>query len=343
MQPNPAPETWQPGKVIAGKWIIERRIAVGGFGAVYLARHENLNTKCAIKRLREEHNIEPAVVKAFMNEARAMAALSSCRYVVQVLDMDVSDDHFHYIRMEFIEGGSLEDELRSLPGRQMDVGSALTVTRQVLCALEAAHGLGIRHLDVKTRNIMLHRDRNESTAKLVDFGIAAHIAESRSVDLRGLGTPGYSPLEQIDGSKRRGELDGRADLYALGMTLYRMLLGRAPFEHSEDPVAWLNLIRGAAVPKPSEDRPDLKAWVGLDEFVLRLTQRERDRRFHTATEALSALSEIHTKKEAKPVEPVPARNRGQLSGPVLTMIVILAVVLVLILLLVFFTSQPAIP
>lgn len=335
MQPNLAPETWPPGKVIAGRWIIEQRLAAGSFGAVYRAPHQTLLSKCAIKRLREESNYNEAVVAAFTNEAKSMAALSRCRYVVQVYDIDVSDDRFHYIRMELVEGGSLQDELDSLPERRMEVSTALTITKHVLSALDAAHSENIKHLDVKTRNIMLQKDRNEITAKLTDFGIAAHIAETRSIDLRGFGTPGFSPLEQISGTRRRSELDGRTDLYALGMTLYRMLTGRAPFEYDDDGLMWLNLIRGAPVPRPSEYRPELKEWTGLDDFVLKLTHRVPEGRFSTAAEALAVLSTIEHNKKSGASIPTTQRNfKVSTNGPVFAMFCILLVVLVLIVVLV---------
>lgn len=339
-----SPDTWPIGKVVGNTWTIQERLASGGFGTVYRAQHRLLSTrKAVIKRLHDHLNDKPELAEAFIREASTMDALRNCPYIVQVWDVNQSDDHFLYICMEFVEGGSLQGLLDGLHGKPLPVDRALRITKQILTALAVAHQAHILHLDVKPADILIQSAEQETIAKLADFGIAAQIAETnpQSRVLRGFGAAGYSPPEQIDGTHRRRDLDGRADLYALGMTLYRMLTGRAPFQFEED-IQWLFLINGALVPKPSEFREELKDWRGLDEFVLKLTYRNRDDRFATADEALRTLAEIRPKtadmtpRQVKPRMPIQSIGR-----PFMVLGLMLAVSLVLIAILAMVTRPLA--
>lgn len=311
-----APDTWPAGKMISGTWTIEGRLGQGSFGAAYLVSHRFLTRrKAVIKRLDERHSHDRAFVKSFLDEASIMDALSDCPQVVQPWDVNRSEDHFIYICMEYMPGGSLAGVLERQEKNRLDPASALDITRQMLIALESAHAANIFHLDIKPDNILLKSAGAPWIAKLADFGISYRIAESAgpaSSNFRGAGSAGYIPLEQVTGKRR--DLDARADLYALGMTLFRMLTGRFAF-HFDNWTEWPILVKGSEPPPPSRFVPELAKWPGLDAFVLKLIAREREGRFESAVKAREALLDLKPVPVRTPTVPDPQRLAPVVSTP----------------------------
>lgn len=205
----------------SGKYEIIREVAQGGMGKIYLATHTMMNRQVAIKALHTQYSSDQAFIERFLREARAMAQLDHPN-IISVHDVFEDDKNF-YIIMEFCNGKSLDAKLKEAGGT-LPVKEALSITLQTARGLSYAHLQGIVHRDIKPANIMVEDD---GRVKLTDFGIAA------AKNLSGLtatgqviGSPQYMSPEQAGG----GELDGRSDLYSLGMVLYKILTGKTPLE-----------------------------------------------------------------------------------------------------------------
>ncbi len=215
------------GTVIADRYHIEKKLGEGGMGAVYLGEHVKMGRKSAIKVMTQSMANAPEAIARFNREA-ANAARINHPNVCAIYDFGETDDGVIYLAMEFIEGESLNDTLHregALPPSR-----AADILKQTADALHVAHDLGIVHRDLKPDNIMLARGRGDSdVVKVVDFGIAKAMTgeEGQKVTKTGLvvGTPEYMSPEQLSGDV----LDGRSDLYSLGLVFYRMLTGTLPF------------------------------------------------------------------------------------------------------------------
>ncbi|HET6370656.1 MAG TPA: serine/threonine-protein kinase, partial [Nitrospiria bacterium] len=207
-------------QLFSGKYELEGEIARGGMGVIYKATHTTLNRKVAIKVLHPQYSGDSAFVKRFLREARAMARLDH-QNIIRVFDV-AEDQGSYYIVMEFFQGQDLRQ--RIIEKENFSYKEVLLIALQVADALSYAHAHGIIHRDIKPGNIMI--DSNEKV-KIADFGIAAATDEV-SVTATGqiIGTPEYMSPEQAQGL----DLDGRCDLYSLGMILYEMLTGKTAFE-----------------------------------------------------------------------------------------------------------------
>ena len=215
------------GTVLGGRYRLESRIGAGNHGAVYRARHVELDRAVAVKVLRTG---APGSVEALHRFRRE--GIAACRvrhpHAVAVLDFAAAAG-VAYLVMELLEGHSLDAELA--PGTPLGVGRSLMIAVPVCEALAEAHRAGIVHRDVKPANIFLHRAGERTVPKVLDFGIARVLGEAaprHPLTLDGwiVGTPAYMAPERFDS----GACDGKADVYGLGVTLFQMLAGRLPFE-----------------------------------------------------------------------------------------------------------------
>ncbi len=287
------PAALRTGAVIAGRYLLLRQLGSGGMGEVWLARHCNLRVKVALKFLVLEPNADAALVKhardLFRREAQLTAQLCALTpHVVRVHDAGV-DAARYFLVMEYVHGRSLGDVLRKGP---VSLDVVVTVLEQVAAALDVAHGNGVVHRDVKPGNILLTKGLDGSLeAKLADFGVAQVMGEGLHVDrpLRtsagGLvGTPEYmSPEQLLD-----AELDGRSDVWALGVVAYEALTGISPFRSLSD----------ATLPRMMPEEPLASVpsmFPGLprtlDDWFDRALQRKRDLRFASAGDCARALRE----------------------------------------------------
>jgi tetratricopeptide (TPR) repeat protein len=260
------------------------RLGGGGMGDVYLAEDLRLGRRVALKFLSASLQGDPESRSRLINEARAASALRS-PYIAVTYDIGEHEGRA-FIAMEHVEGQALSDRLRSGP---LPVEGALRIAIQVADALEEAHAHGIVHRDIKTSNIMIS---DRGLAKVLDFGLAQ--VERRSADttyaritMPGvvLGTVSYMAPEQASGQL----LDGRADLFSLGVVLFEMLTGRLPFT-AETTAQILDLLLHAPAPAPS----GLRAGVvpAVDALVLHALEKSPAKRFQSASEMREALDAV---------------------------------------------------
>lgn len=207
-------------------YTLKRKLGQGGMAAVYMAVQESFERDVALKIMNPQLAREPGFADRFQREARTAAQLSH-PHIITVYDVG-SVQHFHYIAMEYHTGGDLVQRMKA----GLSPHDALRLARELADALTFAHARGVVHRDIKPDNI-LFREHN-GAAILTDFGIAkTSQADSQLTQIgRTVGTPKYMSPEQA----RAQTLDGRADLYSLGVVLYEMLTGKVPFT-AEDPIA----------------------------------------------------------------------------------------------------------
>ncbi|MCA9625194.1 MAG: serine/threonine protein kinase, partial [Myxococcales bacterium] len=219
------------GKVIKGKWTLKKLLGAGGMAAVYEAEH-SIGRRDAIKILHPEVAEDEELVARFEREAHAVNRFEHPS-AVEIRDVDKTDDGEPFLVMELLEGESLS-RLVKRKGR-LSVEEALKLAEQLLDCLVAAHEAGVIHRDIKPSNLFLEKD---GTLKVLDFGVA-RVLQGGPGKLKTqagtlLGTVTYMPPEQLRG----GEIDARADLYAVGATLFRLMSGeRAHEADSEDELA----------------------------------------------------------------------------------------------------------
>jgi serine/threonine protein kinase len=227
------------GTVLDGQYQVESMLGKGGMGAVYAARHILLGDRVAIKILPAEMRTNAEWLRRFRREGQAARRFRHPN-AVTVYDLRTSADGMIYLVMEYVEGHTLDAELKQ-KGR-FSPAAALAVLEPIMSVLNAAHAMGVVHRDLKPENIMIGKPaaNGESTVKLLDLGIAKmrEIAGEESGGATALttagqvlGTPYYMSPEQWGEIPRDGnsELDGRADLYSLGLVLYEMVSGKRPF------------------------------------------------------------------------------------------------------------------
>jgi eukaryotic-like serine/threonine-protein kinase len=247
---------------VAGRYRIVGRIAAGGMGEVYRAHDAVLGREVAVKMLHPQYANDRGFVDRFRREARAAAVLNHPN-IVGVYDWGITESTYFMV-MEFIRGHNL----RTLLSRNghLEPAQVADVARQVLAALDHAHGHGIVHRDIKPENILVTGDGD---VKVADFGLARAFAESTVSQVEGTvtGTVQYLAPEQIQGEPS----DPRTDLYATGVVMFELLTGEAPFAgETSMAIAYKHLSE--RVPPPSSRVPTIPP--AMDEVVLHATERE---------------------------------------------------------------------
>ena len=280
---------WAPGSLIRNKYRILGKIGFGGMDIEYKAEHHVLEENRALKVMNPRLATDQKFVRRFRQEAQAARRLQHAN-IVHVDDCEQADDGSLFIAMDFIEGVTLRQLLRAASG-PLPTARALAIARGVADALASADALGIVLRDIKPENILLARDRfGRDVPKVTDFGIAAMRESAVVSSTRPLLTPAYASPEQWRGMKSN-ELDGRADLYALGVTLYEMLAGCLPF-HAHADEAWMRAHLDEQPVPPSHYNPSLAQYPGLDTLVLVLLSKDRDDRPQSGLVLLQELNLI---------------------------------------------------
>jgi len=266
-------------QLFSGKYTVQGEIARGGMGVIYKAMHAALNRSVAIKVLHAQYANDPAFLKRFLQEARAMARVEH-ENIIKVFDVH-EDDGSYSIVMEYFPGKDLK-HLMEERGR-ISPQDTLSIGRQAACALAYAHEHGVIHRDIKPRNIMVD---NQGVVKIADFGIAAASGEC-SITAIGqiVGTPEYMSPEQACGEHR----DGRSDLYSLGMVLYEMLTGHTAYE---------GISRMAIVGKLQNEHEDVSLKFPIDvpgplqDLVRSLLRRRPEHRIADARTLMHRIEEL---------------------------------------------------
>ena len=274
------------GSIVADRYHVIRKLGEGGMGRVYLAEQVKMGRMSAVKVMNRRLAQDPDAISRFNREA-ANASRISHQNVAQVYDFGETSDGLIYLAMEFVEGEPLTDILRrdgALPPAR-----AAEIVRQTAEALAVAHDMGIVHRDLKPDNIMITRARDGSDlVKVVDFGIAkAMNVEAQKVTRTGLvvGTPEYMSPEQIAGDP----LDGRSDIYSLGLVAFNILTGRLPFlsKTAQESV----IMRLTEPPRRlAEIRPQVPWSAAVQAVMDRALQRDATLRYASASEFGRALS-----------------------------------------------------
>jgi len=287
------------GSVLDGRYLIESKIAAGGFGTVYRARsiepgreHERF----AVKVLLAQHSNDPSVSARFRREAITMSSLAN-RHTVTTLELNEDRAaNAQFIVMELLEGESLQDRFTACG--QLHWRSVLRIVRAVCESLAEAHALGIVHRDLKPANIFLtHQPRD--FVKVLDFGIAKILQGSNMFDGNDLtrigqaiGTLEYMSPEQLIG----GELDNRTDLYTLGVVAYEMIVGRRPFADVTGATGLVTALMTRRPPPPSTvTRGPLPA--GLDGMLLRCLERDPQDRYADVHELAFAVDQLLAERD----------------------------------------------
>jgi serine/threonine-protein kinase len=209
------------GKTIDNRYLVRRLIGRGGMGSVYEADHIGLDKRVAIKFLRGEATDRDALAR-FHREARTSSRIVH-ENVVQIFDVGTDDD-VAFIVMEYVEGHDLR---QILAAGALEPARAIAIAKQMLDGLDAIHQGGILHRDIKPENVLVTTHRGRDAVKIMDFGISKHAAAQTLTDTgKVVGTPRYMSPEQLSGA----DVDPRSDLYAVGLTLYEMLVGSPTFD-----------------------------------------------------------------------------------------------------------------
>ena len=264
---------------LLGKYKLVKKLGQGGMGEVYLGEDTKLGRKAAIKVLSKELAGKEDFVTRFYKEARAMARVNHDN-AVSVYDVD-QDRGIHYVAMEFVDGKSMQKWMDTLG--TMSVGDALHVTLRCAEALQFAHSQNLVHRDIKPDNIML---TSKGKVKVADFGLAKATDEDLSMTASGtgLGTPYYMAPEQARNAKH---VDGRTDVYALGVTLYYFLTGKLPFTGNSALEVIMAKEKGRfeSARKLNPQVPDR-----LDLMLGKMIEKDLDRRFKDCGEVIQMLA-----------------------------------------------------
>lgn len=270
------------GRTLLDKYRIEALVGLGGMGAVYCAHHLGIDRRVAFKILQPNIALsDEHVAELFEREAKVAGRLSH-ENIVDVTDAGRSDDGLAYIVMEWLEGRTLEEELRT-SGR-FGFTRAAEILRQIAAALEEAHSKNVVHRDLKPANVMLvERNQRREQVKVLDFGIGKVIGETGSSVSAVMGTPSYASPEQL---RLGGQIDARSDIYSLGVILYRMLSGRLPFRGAS-PTELIELQLTATPAPIGELRPGTPA--AIEQLINRMLAKDPADRPQTAREVADAF------------------------------------------------------
>ena len=283
------------GSVVAGRYRVLRLLGKGAMGAVYVAEHMKIGRKDAIKVLQEAVARDPETVARFTRGARNASAIRHPN-VCTVYDFGETEDGLAFLAMEYVDGESLSDLLNREGA--LDLEPACDILCQVADALAAAHAAGIVHRDLKPANVMLAQSKDGSPrAKVVDFDIAKGGVEGEGTEVTRMGfvvgTPEFMSPEQLTGDP----LDGRCDVYSLGVLLFRTLTGSLP--HLADSTQELMVKRLTESPMRLDEAAPRRVFPrSLQSLLDRALQRRPADRLESATEFSRALREVQEEASA---------------------------------------------
>jgi len=282
-----------PGYKVLGK------LGSGAMAVVYKAKQLSLDRTVAIKVLPRRFTEKPDYVRRFYKEGRIAAKLNH-NNIVQAIDVGEAGGLYYFV-MEYVEGKTLYDDLSR--GKIFDEAEALEIVIQLAKALAHAHAHGMIHRDVKPKNIMINTD---GVVKLADMGLARETSDveaARNEEGKAFGTPYYIAPEQIRGEVN---IDGRADIYALGATFYHMVTGRVPYEASTPAEVMRKHIKETLVPP---DHINTSLSTGLAEVIEVMMAKKKKDRYSNMEELLADLEAV---RQGNP--PLRARRKFSMEG-----------------------------
>ncbi|MGA1980040.1 MAG: serine/threonine-protein kinase [Sedimentisphaerales bacterium] len=265
-----------PGYKILGK------LGAGAMAVVYKALQLSLNRTVAIKVLPKRFSGNPEYVERFFKEGQAAGKLNH-NNIVQAFDVGEAGG-YHYFVMEYVEGRTLHDDLSA--GKIFKEDEALNIVIQVAHALQHAHACGLIHRDVKPKNIMIN---TAGVVKLADMGLARETTDIEAAQTeagKAYGTPYYISPEQIRG---KIDIDGRADIYGLGATLYHMVTGRVPFMADDPSEVMRKHLKEELIPP---DHINTKLSAGISEVIEVMMAKHKEDRYNNVEELLTDLEAV---------------------------------------------------
>ncbi len=289
---------------------IKRQIGQGGMASAYLALQRSLGRQVVLKILDTRAHVTKETLERFLNEGRIIASLNH-PHIITIYDIGQADEQV-FISMEYIEGGDLKQRIAE---RVFAPADALIIIEKIASGLAAAHDAGIVHRDVKPGNILFRKD---GTPILSDFGIAKRLTGDSDLTLTGmfLGSPNYMAPEQSES----GPIDGRADLYALGVILFEMLTGTRAYP-AESIIDVILLHKQAPIPKLPP------ALVEYQELINLLMAKDRNNRFRDTRALIHFMADLRRREAASVVAPaanaaVPLTNVPQAGTVTVTRLAI---------------------
>lgn len=283
------------------RYTVVKRLGSGGMAHVYLAKHAVLARPLVIKVLHRTLAQEPEMRERFRREAEAAARLIH-PFICAIADMGTAGD-IEYLAMPYYAGGSMADLLSRR--KTVSASSAASIAVQVACALDYAHRHGVVHRDIKPDNILFDEDGNVA---LTDFGIATARFHGRlTANGRAMGTPHYMSPEQAMGKL----VDGRSDLYAVGLLLYEMLLGHPPFDGDDSYAVGYKHVHETPV---APDQVDTRIPAGLSAITMKCLSKQAADRYDRGFELADALiaflgqapgTELRAARASRPVGATP--------------------------------------
>lgn len=284
------------GMFVADRYEIIEKTGSGGMSDVYKARDHILGRCVAIKVLKQEFSEDMNFVTKFRTEAQSAAGLEHPN-IVNIYDVG-SESGMHYIVMEYVEGVTLKTYIEKK--RQLTYKEAVSIAIQVGRGIEAAHAKHIIHRDIKPQNILIS---TEGKAKVTDFGIARAVS-SNTISADVMGSVHYASPEQA----RNGFVDGKSDIYSLGIVLYEMVTGRVPFDGETTVAVAIQHLQEEMV-VPSAYAPDIP--ISLEKIILKCSQKSPDRRYQTISDLLIDLKKVLISPNEDFVTMVPNGTQGQ--------------------------------
>jgi eukaryotic-like serine/threonine-protein kinase len=282
---RPGSDDFGSGSIIGGNYRVDRILGEGGMGTVFAVTHTKLNKKFALKLLKKELAKDPDTRARFLLEAQAAGQIHHPN-VVEITDYASLPDGSAYLVMEYLDGQPLSKMIKL--GGAIPALRAASIIRDVANALSAAHELGIVHRDLKPDNVFVIQQKGREISKILDFGVAK-VAGSAKLTRTGMvfGTPHYMSPEQASG----GVIDGRTDIYALGVIMYEMFAGRVPFEADTYMGVLTKHMFEAPIP-PSQVSGAAKELGALEDVTLKALAKRPEDRYASMNELVVDLDRI---------------------------------------------------
>ena len=286
------------GRTLNHRYVVGDKIGEGGFGAVFRGKQIATGREVALKILHPHNVSDETIVARFRREAEACSKLRD-PHTVTTYDFDETPDGILYLAMELLRGQSLH-QVQKAEG-PLGYERVLKILDQVAASLSEAHRNGIVHRDMKPENVFIESRDGQDHVKVLDFGIAKVVSDERQIPAltavgQTLGTLEFMSPEQLRGQK----LDGRSDLYALGMMSYEMLTGTLPFATAKSPIDIINFHMRSEPPAPSKLSDKVTIPAPVDAIILKMVAKDKDKRFADANALREEIARTQRSLDSSP-------------------------------------------